>query len=219
MPRFLELCINTGKSCQSLGEINVTRIDTDAKLFAWVRKKYRDVRGFRIKKHFLVKPVAMRFVHFGFETKKKKLHIFKEHSYPAREDVSARTWHYDPCPPEPPSPMPSSAFIHYLRHYDEDPAPVGECIWLRRLPKKLYEPLLRCSDPLACAWGLHIVEGPDKVKILWFVICTLVICLGPVVAYIVLKKDIQGATGIGGLYVAVLTLLWMVMKVVEHGED
>jgi hypothetical protein len=55
--------------------------------------------------------------------------------------------------------------------------------------------------------------------VLWTMIAVLGVCIGPVVAYVVLTKDIQGATGIGGLYVSVLTLLWMGMKISEHTED
>lgn len=46
-------------------------------------------------------------------------------------------------------------------------------------------------------------------------ICVLAACLGPVVAYVVMTRDVQGATGIGGMAVAVLTLLWMLMKIEE----
>jgi hypothetical protein len=92
-------------------------------------------------------------------------------------------------------------------------------IWLSRLPKKLHDRLLETREPLAYAWGLHIIEGADRVMILWTMIGVLGVCIGPVVAYVVLTRDIQGATGIGGLYVSILTLLWMGMKISEYTED
>ena len=86
---------------------------------------------------------------------------------------------------------------------------------MKRLPKKLHESITQCSDDLPTAWGIHIIEGPDKARILWTMICVLAACLGPVVAYVVMTRDVQGATGIGGMAVAVLTLLWMLMKIEE----
>lgn len=157
----------------------------------------------------------MEFVYFGLE-RNKTVHIFQKPSIPTKKDVNAKEWQYCPCPLRPPSPMPSSTFIHYLSRCSEDPtAGNGKSIWLDRLPKKLNEPLKNTAEDLAMAWGLHIIEGPDMTMIVWVMLCVLAICFGPVIAYVVLRKDVQGATGIGGLYVSTLTLLWMVMKVSE----
>lgn len=65
------------------------------------------------------------------------------------------------------------------------------------------------------AWGIHIVEGPDAVWILWTMICILAVFLGPVVAWVVLRGDVQTATGVGSLVVSVLTPLCMAMKFFE----
>ncbi|MCJ1309877.1 hypothetical protein MMC25_003538 [Agyrium rufum] len=233
-PEYLELCINTGQSYQVLGEINVTHITSDLVFFAWVRKKYFEVRQatrarYRFS-HFLVKPVKIQFVQFGLENG-NKVHIFQVPSYPTETDVTsggeAGKWLYKPCPPRPPPPMPSSAFIHYLRcqQVPDDPtAPGAELcraprLWLDKLPKKLHEQLQGTREPLAMAWGIHIVEGVDKAMVLWTMLVVLAVCLGPVVAYAVLRRDLQGATGIMDLFVSVLTLLWMAMKVAEQTVD
>lgn len=50
------------------------------------------------------------------------------------------------------------------------------------------------------------------VRTLWTMICVLSVCLGPIVAYAVLKKDVQGVTGMGGLAVSILAFLFMAMK-------
>jgi hypothetical protein len=60
--QFLELCLNTDDPCQTLGKINVSRVTSDAGLFGHVRRRYREIRGFRIKKHFLLRPISIQFV-------------------------------------------------------------------------------------------------------------------------------------------------------------
>lgn len=215
---FLELCINTGNSCQSLGEVEVSLLTSDTMLFEKVRQRYRQIRGSRIRKHFMLKPAAIEFVSFGLE-KRRKVHIFNEPSLPSADDVAAATWHYDPCPPNPPPlPMPSSAFIHYLTQCTAEPDPFGRAVWLSRLPKKLNESLFKTTDDLAMAWGIHIIEGPDPVKIMWTVFVLLVICVGPLLAYAVAKQDIQGATGIMSTYLAVMTTVMTVMIFFQQKE-
>jgi hypothetical protein len=219
VPKYLELCINTGKLRHSLGEIDVTHFTTDAILFAWVRKRYKQVRGpLRHWTHYLIKPIAMKFVLFGLENK-EKVFIFKEDVYPTEKHITAKTWHYAPCPLDTPPPMPSTAFIHYLRYCtDENLSAPGSRVWLDRLPKKLSESLMRSSDPLVPAFGLHIIEGIDTTAVLWTLLCLLSVCSGPLIAYVVLTKDVQGMTGVGGLLVSTLTLLWMATKISEYSE-
>lgn len=220
VPKFLELCINTGKRCQSLGEIDLTRVTSDAVLFAWVRRRYKEVRGPR--RHwtqYLIKPVAMKFVSFGLENK-TKVHIFAANKYPSEQHVASHKWHYAPCPLDSELPMPSSAFIHYLCYCSGDDLGTRSRsrVWLDRLPKKLIESLMRTSDPLAHAFGLHIIEGPDRTAVLWTLFVVLTLCSGPLIAYLIKTMDVQGTTGLGGMLVAVLTLLWMAAKVSEQGE-
>jgi hypothetical protein len=210
---FLHLCINTGDSCQTLGEINTSSISCDLKLFQQIQRRYREIRGFRIQKYFLLRPVSIKFVLFGLEDR-HKIHIFEEPSFPPEEEVTAQRYHYLPCPPRwTPPPMPSSAFIHYLSKCILPSAKLGlKKNWLDRLPKKLQQSITRSDEDLVMAWGIHIIEGPDMVRILWTMICVLSVCLGPIVAYVLLKRDVQGATGIGGLAVSILAFLFMAMK-------
>jgi hypothetical protein len=84
--------------------------------------------------------------------------------------------------------------------------------------EKLGESMTQAGDDLSMAWGIHIVESPDMVWILWTMICVLTVCLGPIVAYIVLKGDVQSVTCVGDLAVSVLTLLWMCMKICEWSQ-
>lgn len=161
----------------------------------------------------------MKFVAFGLENH-MKVHIFREDAYPSAQQVATQKWHYAPCPLDSPLPMPSSAFIHYLYYCkDDDTGPSSPCrVWLDRLPKKMFESLLRTSDPLVHAFGIHIIEGWNITAVLWTLLSILTICLGPLVAYVVKKGDVQGATGLGGVIVAILMFIWMAAKVSEYGE-
>ena len=216
---FLELCVNTGNLWQSLGEIDITHVKNDVSLGKKIRERYNKVRGFRIKKHFLLKPVNICYVGFGLESR-HKVHILKKNSVPAKKDA----YQWDPCPPNhhppPYGPVPRSVILHWLKSCKAGSnSDMLKAIWLKRLPKKLNESVTQCSDDLPTAWGIHIIEGPDKVWMLWTMICALAVCFGPVLAYVILTKDIQGATGIGGMAVAVLTFIYMLMKIEEWKDE
>ena len=209
-PKFFELCVNTGEFSKTLGEIDVTRVTSDVPFFKLVRQRYREIRGHRIKKHYLLKPIGMRFVHFGLENG-HRVSILKDNSFPSKEDVSQ--YHYTPCDEDPP--MPSDTFMHLMKcsraasQYD----------WFHRLPKKLFTSITRSSETLPKGWGVHIFEGPDYVNIYFTVICVLSVCTALVVAYVVKTKDVSGAAGIGSFLVTVVTLLWMAMKIEQWKDE
>lgn len=68
-------------------------------------------------------------------------------------------------------------------------------------------------------WGVHIIEGPNHVNMIFTLICMLCACLALIIAYVVKTNDVAGAAGIGSLLVAALTLLWMTMKVEGWQEE
>jgi len=59
--QFFELCINTGELSIKLGEINISRVTNDRELFRAISTKYREIRGFRIRR-ILLKPRNIHFV-------------------------------------------------------------------------------------------------------------------------------------------------------------
>jgi hypothetical protein len=217
-PKYLEVCVNTGKLRQSLREIDVTRFSGDVELFRWIRKSYAEVRGWRTYGHFYLAPKFMRFVYFGIEQREKVHILCQDESYPPKEEVTAERYHYTPCPlrPEGAMPMPSDAFIHYLRYCDLDAEvlPVRR-IWLDRLPKKMWMPLLNTStipggSTLLEAWGVHIIEGVDCLALLWAIIVILLvtseILLG---AYIYAALDLQSGSGIASVVLGAIGLILM----------
>lgn len=227
VPRYLEVCANTGSLRQSLREIDVTRFSGDIELFRWIRKSYAEMRGWRARRRFCLRPKAMRFVYFGLEQKDKVHILCKEESYPSQDDIKAEKYHYTPCPirPKGSMPMPSDTFIHYLYYcnLDVDVLPTQRT-WLERLPKKMREPLLNAStttdgSTLVEAWGVHIIEGLDSTAVLWTTILVLFISLGPLLAaYISMTGDVQSATGVASVVLGVIAILWMCMQV-EVGRN
>lgn len=196
---------------QTLEEIDVTQFTTDAVLFHYIRQRYKKVRDWRMKKRFLLKPVAMTFVRFGLENKaNQKAHIFEKPSLPPEAEVKAYRYHYEPHTPQPPLLMPSDTFIHYLYYCKDLPS---QRIWLERLPKKLNESILRSPDDMPMGWGLHITEGPDKSVIFLTAVAVMSVCLGPLAAYIAITQSVQNATGVGGVAIGIVTVLIMCMQV------
>lgn len=226
-PRFFELCVNTGSLCQSLREIDVTRISNDVEFFRWVRKSYQDLRGWRRHWRFCLRPKSMRFVYFGVEQGRKVHILSQDESYPPQDEIAAQRYIYTPCPTIPTGslPMPSNAFIHYLQYCNLDvEVPPAQRIWLDRLPKKLKEPLMEASknpDPnkFVEAWGVHIDEGLDATMALWTTIIALALGLGPLLGvYIHHTGDVQSATGIASVVLGIMAMLWMCMQV-EIGRN
>jgi hypothetical protein len=60
--RFFELCVNTGEIDICLGEIDITNVRSDGELFKKIYERYKDLRGYRIRRIFL-KPVDVHFIH------------------------------------------------------------------------------------------------------------------------------------------------------------
>lgn len=59
--KFFELCVNSGKFLKTLGEIDVSSIDTDGKFFSIVKAHYLRLRSFR-SRFWLLKPVNVSYV-------------------------------------------------------------------------------------------------------------------------------------------------------------
>lgn len=82
--RFFELCVNVGQLEIRLGEIDVTNICTDAELFAEIDKRYKEIRGHRMRRLFL-RPVNINFVQVSFCTRSND--IADENSSMSKKDI------------------------------------------------------------------------------------------------------------------------------------
>lgn len=54
----------------------------------------------------------------------------------------------------------------------------------------------------AVGWGIHIIEGPDGMVILWLTVATILVSFILAVLWAVFRKDVQGAFGIAAFVVA-----------------
>jgi hypothetical protein len=64
---YFQLCVNTREHTISLGEIDVTNVETDGQLFEKIWKTYSDMRGHGIRRYFM-KPSDIHFVQVGSTT-------------------------------------------------------------------------------------------------------------------------------------------------------
>ena len=115
-------------------------------------------------------------------------------------------------------PIASDAFVHYLHrcHLDVAVLPVRR-IWLDRLPKKTWAPLLNTStvsggNTLLEAWGVHIIEGVDRLVLLWTIIVILRVTFGILLgAHIDAALDLQSGSSIASVVMGIIQLLLMLL--------
>ncbi|KAF1840159.1 uncharacterized protein K460DRAFT_410760 [Cucurbitaria berberidis CBS 394.84] len=181
--RFFALCINTGGH-KKLSEIPLANIKSDEQLFLEMKKRYREVRGHWSRINFLVKPKTFKLWSF-FRSYIAVLR--RPDCLPPNTDID-----YEPGSALPPS----EAFLHYLDHG------IGKIdsnrnIWLDILPKRLIE------HPPGCkGYGVLITEGPNHEGIFIVSMVVLTCIVFASILWSVVKKHVQGGTGIGTLLVA-----------------
>ena len=200
-PKFLEVCINTGKWHRSLGEIDITRVSCDRELFALIKQRYDEVRGHRTKLFFL-EPAKVEWVQFSLEERHRVGIMLHPMAVPPKREVDDHNYDYTPCPLEPLPPIPDNVFMHHLN----DPGPHRRPTWLRRLPKKMNYSLLNASEELVTGWGLHIIEGPNWVAIWTAAFCVTFVSGVLSTLWSILRNDVSGGFGIGSWLVSASTL-------------
>jgi len=139
-------------------------------------------------------------------------------SYPPVEEVAAGRYDYSPCPPKPwPVPIESEVFMHSLQNPNHHHR--GDQL-LRRLPKKLHNPLT-CETDMASApvgWGIYVVEGLH-----WNMICMtvfLAVLLTAMLVFVlsVRSTDVQTPVAVGQYIVASVAIL-MTAAIVGRSSD
>ncbi|MCJ1475644.1 hypothetical protein MMC13_004307 [Lambiella insularis] len=200
--RYFELCINHSSLEKRLGEIDVSRVTNDGELFRKIREQYLNIRGCLAKRINLRKPVDIHYVRFTLEDRHRVWVFEKPWSWPPKEEISAERWDFE-HPIDPPPPMPASAFLHYLK----SSKPHHKDIWLSRLPKKLAVSMLQEEASLPSAWGINIIEGPDKAAILLLLSTALFVSLLVAIVWSVYKNDAAGGMAIGTYLVAIIAII------------
>jgi hypothetical protein len=208
--QYVELCVNTGRHFQRLAEIDVAKHDNDADLFRSVRQRYRELRGWRVRWQYFLRPHAMSYVEFALD-RKQKVHIYRPRdAYPPQADIDAGRYLYN----NPPPPIPSNAFIHFLRECDLDSYQGSQDNEILEIIAKKLD--TRVSDQPCLskkAYGMLIHEGPDITAILWTMVVMVVTLSAPLIAFFAVTKDLQSASGLFSAALAAMTLLWMGMQV------
>ncbi|PTB65094.1 p53-like transcription factor [Trichoderma citrinoviride] len=191
--KYLALCVNTGGMYKKLAEIDTSRIKSDSEVFHQMKKAYLEHRGLRSRLSFLVKPVTVEFVRFTLWNLRHGYISITDRpkSMPPKSSID-----YDFVPP----PMTPEVFIHYLEHGDDDLSP-NRHTWLPRLPQRLNGKVLHCGEA-AEGWGIHVVEGPNRLAVFWIVMATVFASVLASVLWASLMGDIQGGTGLGALIMA-----------------
>lgn len=208
--QYVELCVNTGQHYQRLAEINVALFTNDSELFRWIRKHYQELRGWRTQWQYFLRPQSMTYVEFALD-RKQKVHIYRpKDAYPPQADVDAGKYFYN----NPPPPIPSNAFIHFLRECDLDSYAGSQDNEVLDIIAKKLDTRVSDSPSLSNkAYGMLIHEGPDITAILWTMTVMIVVVTGPLIAYIVTTKDVQGASGLASWALGIITLLWIGMQI------
>ncbi|KAG9204112.1 hypothetical protein G6514_001749 [Epicoccum nigrum] len=209
--KYLELCVNTSKYETKLAEIQVlsgqsvgTAICTDGHLFRQIYQRYYALRRQNWRR-FLYRPAGIKFVHFGVQAG-ERVSFFSSDPLPPEDEIAAKRYEYNPQPPVPP-PMDSRTFLHYFHKHNAH-SQSRSAKYVNRLPKKLGESLSRSLgvDDLLEGWGIHIIEGPNKVAICWALFLVLVASLAVSIVYDFLTRSGESGFAIGQWMVAALTV-------------
>ncbi|KAL4956632.1 hypothetical protein BDW69DRAFT_181409 [Aspergillus filifer] len=189
--KSLALCVNTGGIYKTLAEIDT--------IFQEMKKSYPQTRSVLSRLTFLVKSVTIEFVQFTlWHLRNGYVSICDR---PDRIPPGDRTdYEYIPKPLDPPLPMPPEIFIHNLEH-DEGDLNLSRSNWISRLPKRLDQRIVE-GDEGIYGWGIHIIEGPNKVVIFWITIITVLATIVASSLWAALNNDMQGGTGLGTLMAA-----------------
>lgn len=209
--KYLELCVNVGKYKTKLAEVQITAanrsaltICTDGHLFHKIYTRYFELRK-NSWRRFLYRSAGVKFVHFAVQQNEEVI-FYSEDQYPTEDVLSRKLYEYDLRPPIPP-PMDSRTFLHYFYEHKAH-SQLRSAKFVHRLPKKLGESLVRsiALEEFWEGWGIHIIEGPNKIAICWALMIVLLASFGVSLCYDLITKTGDSGFAIGQWMVAALTV-------------
>jgi hypothetical protein len=131
---------------------------------------------------------------------------------PPEVEVKGGRYHYEECPLEVQPPMDHRTFLHCMvmhQHEDISRAPITvhkDATFLKRLPKKTGCSIFsETMSDLLFGWGVHILEGPNKVAICCIAFIGLSLSFLMSLTYAIAAQTQEQGFGIGQWMVAVLT--------------
>ncbi|KAI1148749.1 hypothetical protein F4825DRAFT_469884 [Nemania diffusa] len=239
--RYLLLCVNTGHFEIKLEQIDLTNIVLDVSMFSLIRETYESMRGSMMKSFFMVPKtveyvkvsvltrcfasggrLAAKAAEWQFELVRRSstgecVGNFEKDSIPGQNEVAKKEYTFSPCPPRIGKvPIQPHIFMHsFLNPGDH----LGE-LALLQLPKKVGRKLKCVTQPrdpfdVPYGWGIYIVEGLNTFLVTLLLIGVLAVLSLIVLLWSILKRDVQGGTGIGqyglavmGMVIVVCTFTW-----------
>ncbi|KAJ9155462.1 hypothetical protein NKR23_g2030 [Pleurostoma richardsiae] len=218
--KFMLLCVNTGVGLIKLANVDVTDLTDAEEMFARMRRAYYEIRGARARNP-LVKPMTMQYIKFQLlrlVKSKECIGNYQKDSIPSTKEVLREEYAFRPCPPKLGDlPMPPAIFMHcFLNPGDH----LGSMA-VDMLPKKLKcELICKSNGPsfdMPYGWGFYIVEQWEWLRVAWCLMAIGAVSTLITVLWSVLKKDVQGGTGLGQFCIAVLMLVMSIVSLVGHG--
>jgi hypothetical protein len=131
---------------------------------------------------------------------------------PPEDEVKAERYHYEECPLIVQPPMDHRSFFHYMnKHKHGDLTNSAgmllhsDATFLNRLPKKVGASILGGQQSsLQFGWGVHIIEGPNKVALSWTTFAGLALSFAVSLLYCHFWHTQEQGFAIGQWMVAVL---------------
>ncbi|KAK3385657.1 hypothetical protein B0H63DRAFT_449683 [Podospora didyma] len=107
---------------------------------------------------------------------------------------------------------------HYFIHLPVDcPGNLNKAtnsrVRINRLPTNRKVAIQDSSKDLVMGWGVHTIEGPDNTTILILLNAVYFSFLAFLIAYHLTYRDWTSTSTLGSLFVAILTLIFMIMTI------
>ena len=83
---------------------------------------------------------------------------------------------------------------------------------------KLKESIMQSTEPLPVGWGIHIIEGPNRIAMFWVTIGTVLLSFILSTVWTAVKGDIQGGFGLGAWIISVPNVLMVAFFFKWSGE-
>lgn len=219
--KFVALCVNTGPFQKTYDEIDISSIPKNTQMFHDFKKTYEACVSSRknLLRRWLTKPIDIEFIQFAVEGLRRVYPIpgspdctICAHAEKKDGLVTARKYepHLNAVALTHP-PIPPDLFFH-LWECPEHITPTVQNLWLNRLPKKLDEKLdkvclgTRPDGELILGWGVLVIEGLHRRRILRLTIAIVALSMVISVAYSAGTKDVSSGFAVGALLVGCWTL-------------
>ncbi|OBT58987.1 hypothetical protein VE04_00798 [Pseudogymnoascus sp. 24MN13] len=220
--KFVALCVNTGPFQKTYDEIDISGTLRNTQMFHNFKKTYEACISSRKNplRRWLTQPIDIEFIQFAVEGLRRVYPIpgspdctICAHAEKKDGLVTARKYepHLNGVALTHP-PIPPHLFLH-LWECPNDITPTVQNMWLNRLPKKLDEKLskvclaTRPDGELILGWGVLVIEGFHRQRILRLTITIMALSMAISVVYSATTKDVSSGFAVGALPLGCWTLI------------